>query len=494
MPTGLVMMNDAVIRKDLWVPITIRVAWDLHMAKIEVRSNVLDAARTHVLSHLESDVSVDVADRLAGIYTADFITRLQQKKYERPEWEPDVELAFSVEWRELLLAALSSDAIKVFWLYYSDGLPLEKVSKRMAKPVMSIEGLMVTIRETMRVVATQKGVTLRDWMDVRLDKAISYIALLATDIMLPPDEILSPKGKEYTKVCPRIRRAYYLLKNGVLSDRDIEMPEDNQFVPRSKALVLLLHPDMRKHTDLLHNAIKDIAQPVEQGAWLVDEGCLPILQEILVVLAEESTPAKQYLRGALVSGPGGWFDDMILGPLPIQCLEAARSRPWGMIDGIAELPLPLPPPPKSAKWWMVTFVSMLLSVSSLAWALDSKRPQTKYPIQAEFYNGDFFVDARFDVSEFSYLTVIKLHHGVLTVEKEWTPVSKGELATGDGRYYIRVDGAEIAVVSSAQPIDNIAALMQAAQIESNPLSALADHIHSNIPESDVVLSSSLVVP
>ena len=42
MPTGLTMMNDVVIRPDVWVPVTIRVAWDLHLAKIEVRPNVLN--------------------------------------------------------------------------------------------------------------------------------------------------------------------------------------------------------------------------------------------------------------------------------------------------------------------------------------------------------------------------------------------------------------------------------------------------------------------
>ena len=61
------MMNDVVIRPDVWVPVTIRVAWDLHLAKIEVRPNVLSAARIHVLSHLEGDVSVDQAEVLAGV-------------------------------------------------------------------------------------------------------------------------------------------------------------------------------------------------------------------------------------------------------------------------------------------------------------------------------------------------------------------------------------------------------------------------------------------
>ena len=41
----------------------------------------------------------------------------------------------------------------------------------------------------------------------------------------------------------------------------------------------------------------------------------------------------------MVSGPGLWIDDVLVGPLPLRSLDAARSRPWGSIDGIDELPL-----------------------------------------------------------------------------------------------------------------------------------------------------------
>ena len=79
------MMNDVVIRPDVWVPVTIRVAWDLHLAKIEVRPNVLICgARIHVLSHLEGDISVDQAEVLAGVYIADFIQRYTNGAYVRP--------------------------------------------------------------------------------------------------------------------------------------------------------------------------------------------------------------------------------------------------------------------------------------------------------------------------------------------------------------------------------------------------------------------------
>ena len=45
-------------------------------------------------------------------------------------------------------------------------------------------------------------------------------------------------------------------------------------------------------------------------------------------------------------GPGDWFENFVLGPLPMRCLDAVRSKTW-VTDGMDELPVPLPPPPKS---------------------------------------------------------------------------------------------------------------------------------------------------
>ncbi len=53
--------------------------------------------------------------------------------------------------------------------------------------------------------------------------------------------------------------------------------------------------------------------------------------------ASQGTPERECLRGAMVSGPGLWLDTVLVGPLPLRSLDAARSRPWGSIDGIDEL-------------------------------------------------------------------------------------------------------------------------------------------------------------
>ena len=75
MSGALTVMNDAVLRPALWFPITVRVAWELHLGGVGVRSNVLEAARFHVFSHLPDDVPV----RAGCASMIDFIQRLASK-------------------------------------------------------------------------------------------------------------------------------------------------------------------------------------------------------------------------------------------------------------------------------------------------------------------------------------------------------------------------------------------------------------------------------
>ena len=161
----------------------------------------------------------------------------------------------------------------------------------------------------------------------------------------------------------------------------------------------MLHPDKRKFAKILNKALAEIAIQIETDAWLIEEDDLEEAEKILSFLAEEASPPRQYLRGAMVSGPGEWFDDILLGPLPIHCLDATRSRAWGAIDGIAELPQPLPPPPKSTSYWIAAIIASCLSLSSWAWALSPVESELVYPIKAEFSRSPESVDIRFDVAD-----------------------------------------------------------------------------------------------
>ena len=80
MPTGRIFMADVPSRTDLWLPVTLRVAWELHTSGFRVRAQILDCAREHVLRSLPAEVHVEQAERLASIYTADFVDRYQNHR------------------------------------------------------------------------------------------------------------------------------------------------------------------------------------------------------------------------------------------------------------------------------------------------------------------------------------------------------------------------------------------------------------------------------
>lgn len=495
MPSGVTMMNDALIRSDVWVPITIRVAWDLYMAGIDVRPNVLDAARVHVLSHLQSDASPEQVEVLSGIYTEDFIARYQEQAYLRPSLTPYLDYPVTCSMRVKLLKKIEKVCHRVFWLHYSDGFSLERTSSKVGKPLREVESICKMFRKRMRKIGEVKGLDIEQWSDDRVDDTLRYLGTLATGEPLDFEVLGTPEGRPLTRKCPGLRRAHYLIRSGILAPHDLEVPSDNRFVDRKSMLAILLHPDARHHASTVEEALGDLAISIEaQGnAWLVDSENMDDLEEVLVYLAEQGTPERDCLRGAMVSGPGLWLDDVLLGPLPLRSLDAARSRPWGSIDGIDELPLPLPPPPKMTSWWVSAATSTLLFLSSLAWALDDTRPPAQFPLTSEFDSHVDFVDVRFDVSDHAHVTIVQWKGGILQSESAWTPSSKGRLATGDGRYIHRVDASRIVVISSPQPIVDLEPLLQAAQVDSDPVNALEKHVLSKYPLADIQISPSVQV-
>ena len=62
------------------------------------------------------------------------------------------------------------------------------------------------------------------------------------------------------------------------------------------------------------------------------------------------------------------------------------------------------------------------------------------------------------------------------------------MATGDGRFIHRVDASRIIVISSSEPIDNLETLLQAAQVDSDPVNALEKHVLAQHPLADVQIS------
>ena len=132
-----------------------------------------------------------------------------------------------------------------------------------------------------------------------------------------------------------------------------------------------------------------------------------------------------------------------------------RTRPWGDIDGISDLPLPLPPPPSAIKAWAFALTMLIIGVVAWRFAINSEVRENPFALDAEFYVTSQAVDVRFDVDDQAWLSVVTYENGVFNRVAEHSPAAKGRFATGDGRFYLRVDAPQIAIVSSHAALENI---------------------------------------
>ena len=60
---------------DLWVPVTIRVAWELAMARVRVQPETLADVREHCLRSLSEDCKAPDAEALVPALVADYIAQ-----------------------------------------------------------------------------------------------------------------------------------------------------------------------------------------------------------------------------------------------------------------------------------------------------------------------------------------------------------------------------------------------------------------------------------
>ena len=482
-------MADAPSRKDLWIPVTIRVAWELYTSGFRVSAQILKCAREHVLRSLPPDISIEVAERYATIYTHDFVDRFQQHRYRRPNIDPDIGMDIPRRWCLMLQEQLDSVGKVVFRFHYRDGFNLELVSERSTISIKRIVRARDRIYGVLKRLVAQEDIDIHTWGEARIDLLLTRIANIAEESNLRPGDILSEEGRALVSLCPRMNRAYRLMKNGIISDNDLQEPR-GETVPegRLSLLSLLLHPDARHHSHLITEALSPYATSISGDAWLIPYENLPDVHDALSYLSEVNTPPRHYLRGALISGPGRWYKGVLLGLLPVRALEAARSRPWGEIDGIDELPPPLPPPPRASFWWLGAVSTFAVSVFVLLWALSPEEVGPHYPIEIEFYQENTDIRARFDVDDLAYIDILTAKDGKLNVVHHALFKDKGLISTGDGRYFFREEADYIAIISSRKPIESLPAIAQVAQGDLDPMAYLQERVLELQPDAHIIIS------
>lgn len=441
----------------LWGPVTVRAAWELLLAGVQVRGPILRAAREHAFLLIPGDANLPEAEALAAAATRDLLQR-QRGVYGPWSVDPDLAILPDPRWAEEIARYADDVHDSVFRLHFADGIPLEEIERRRRIDRSALRAAKGALIELAREVLLEDGVPVHDWDTPRMERLLARIATSAGDLCPGPGGLATDPGKAHAEHCPRCSRALRLLREGVLSPSDLFAPEDGPLVGAGSVdvLVVQLHPDHRRHRKELASALGPSALPVNRESWVVPLEGAPEILDDLRALAEDAAPAASMLRIRRCRLAGRITEGAVLGPAVLDVLEALHRQEWGSAVGIDPLPEPLPPPPSAARWWMTAAVVGLLALAAGTWALLPSRADADVPLEATRDAAGVV----FDTDDEAYVDLLALRGGTLSlVLHSVTPLDKAELATRDGRYRVALDADVVFLVARSSRLDGVEALV-----------------------------------
>lgn len=478
----------------LWQPVTVLSAWSLAMARVRVRPELLADVREHVLRCLPETVRVaDLTEAVPPLVT-DYIKRVRKGRYVRAEPTPAApEWTLTDEEAQGIFADLDPLAEAVVRLHYGDRLSLRAVADHIRVDEARLRTCREGLREHLSVhLGFEEPPGEGGWTD-RLDARWRLLADRPKPGCPGPLGLTTDAGLRHADRCAPCGRAARLIRGGVLQPRDLFRPPGAMVdSAQVEVLALLVHPDGRRHHGALEAALGPTVRPAGPDAWLVPGEAIPTVLKALHALAEQGTPARHHLRGAVLEGPGRWSRGVLLGPLGVAAIEAARARPWADLGGLAELPVPLPPPPSAAGWWggAALAAAAALAVGVVTMLPETNRPAT--PVEAAFSPTAGGWHVRFDTEDLATVDVVTLRDDALTIALRDIRSGKGAWATGAGDYALSVHGDDIAVISSPSGLDALESWVLHASRQPDPVRWLRDHIQAVAPEADVAVSPERV--
>ncbi len=476
--------------RSLWGPVTVRVAWELVLAGIEVRPTVLAEAREHALRCLPYGVGPVEAEELASHAVVEWLERGRHRRYRRAAADADLGLPLTPAWRSRLRAALDPLSDTVLRMHYGDGFALDAVARSAAVPLDALEVARGGIREAVRTIAMEEGLPVRSWPVARLDALIGRIARIAEPGCPGPGGLLTDAGRTHADRCPRCSRAVRLVRSGVLSPGDLFPPPGDDPRPKDRIglLALMLHPDGRRHRARLEQALAGLSVPIGSNTWLVADVDLPELAPRLHDLALAGTPARHHLRGALVHASGRWIAHRVIGPAPHDAVDAARACTWGELDGMDPLPAPLPPPPKATRWWIAAGLLVALAAAVGAHLAQADPVPPTWPVHARFEPGPGGGFACFDVDELAVVDVLTVRDGSLAPVARSVRADKGRWATGDGSYRLPVDGDRAVVIASPTGLPDLDDAISRSNEAADPVAELQTLVALQDPRADLAVT------
>jgi hypothetical protein len=475
-----------------WSAVTIQSAWRLVSLGVAVKARTLDDAREHVLRSLPEGCSVDEAEWLTAPLVDEYVARRRGDGTHRVPLPSLVVPDAPREWRDRLLDATDRLGEACFRLRYADGLALDALARHLGIHESRVEDACAGLRGVARECIRDTHPRLRPTAD-ELDAVLVRLATYAELGGPGPMGLLTPAGLAHADRCPRASRAVRLVRGGHLDLRSLFPPRDPLSSEHVDLMVVLVHPDAAYSRTRLGASLGPGVRPIGTSGWLVSEGGIEAAREGLVQACAAGTPPRHHVRGVRTRGPGRWSRGVLLGPLLVHALEAARARPWGEVAGLCELPPARPPPPRATLAWLGAAAMGAAVVLTAAWVGRPVETPPPAPIAASFSAFDGGWDVRFDTSDRASVDVIVEVDGALHVAHRNVRTAKGTWATGEGDFRLRIAADGVALVSSPHGIDELESLVHASAASGHPLESLAASLRSAAPDVDVVVRPPLAV-
>ncbi len=470
-----------------WAGLTVRVAWTLLSQGVKLKPGVLRDARDHVLYHLDPTMPLPHAEDLAGTLTLGFVQRARRGG-EIDAHPNDGVMLLSPRWRRAIDHSLSPLTECVFRQHFGDGRSLDYLERALQVDRIALEGARGGLREVLRRVAISDGVPLGDWSSQRIDRLLCRLAAFSAGPCPAVHEILAGGHTEHTRTCARCDRMSRLLSANLLSyDELLPPPLDTRPDHHVEVLALHFHPDGKGHRARIISELDVSAFPVGDDILLVDYSRRDEVDELLVLASEVAAPHRDHLRGAVLEGCGRWSRHGLLGPIAVEAPAVVRSRAWSTVDGIGELPAPLPPPPSARGWWIAAASMAAAAALGLAIVAQPVRAAgDRAGIEFTAARGGYWT--AFDTGETDLVTIVHAHQGRLRVVlASQHPADKIAYATGDGSYRMHTMGSGVLVAVTKTPIARLDKLVGAAQHHQGSLVDLARRIEVSHPGARVEL-------
>ena len=482
MTTGASRVSAVELNPTTWAATTVRVAWTLMMGGIRVRPATLSDARDHVLASLPVGVSSDEAEQLASSLTEEFLSRVRGEVIRRHAASGPNDLTLHVGWRTELRALLDPVGDAVLRLHYGDGVSLEQVEQTAAIDLAALDASRAGIRDTVRRMAKRQDDGASSWSDVRIDAVLCRIANLPEPGCPPPMAILSDTHRKHADICPRCSRAVRLIRGGIIAPSDLIPPQEGTTVSSTlRVCAIVLHPDARKSKKKLEKALGSGAVSVGPDVWLMSREELVSASPNIRSLVVGGYLPRHHIRGALVTGFGRWSGGVLLGPIAVQAIEAARSRPWAEVDTLGELPPPRPAPPSPIRWWVVAAFFGISATGVGVQTFSAPKHQPDVPVEAAFNSVENGWEVTFDADDLAVIDVVSVLEDGPTVVHRDVRKRRGEWATGEGDYRIYVPGSTVVILASEDGLPELETVVQRSRSKPSPMIFLEQWIRTEFP-------------